>query len=310
MYYCKKCYSSFRSKEKLEKIHTPLCIDNENVSKVMPEKGKTDIVKFRDFHMQIMQSFMIIADFQTYTNESNQIKPYSFAMFTHCIFDEDKNELTSFTGENCLDNFFAHFNYHVNRINKMKTRPNPYSNPKAYKNNTSKTICLICNKEVLTDKPHTYRFYCKKTGYFYGFKRGYCKIRNNEIILLFHNRAKFDFSLIITYLAGKCPYSNISCISNSMETFLTFSINNFDNTAISLRFIDSYEHLTYRLDGLIKSLLNKDADANSIKNKFPSLSQYFDDKALKLLRKGVYSFDFVDENWKDYYQILNIFIVV
>ena len=166
MYYCKKCYSSFGSKEKLEKIHTPLCIDNENVLKVMPEKGKNDIVKFRDFHMQIMQSFMIIADFQTYTNESNQIKPYSFAMFTHCIFDEDKNELTSFTGENCLDNFFAHFNYHVNRINKMKTRPNPYSNPKAYKNNTSKTICLICNKEVLTDKPHTYRFYCKKNRLF------------------------------------------------------------------------------------------------------------------------------------------------
>ena len=73
-----------------------------------------------------------------------------------------------------------------------------------------------------------------------------------------------------------------------METFLTFSINNFDNTAITLRFIDSYKHLTYPLetyplDGLVKSLLNKDTDANSIKNKFPSLFQYFDDKALKLL---------------------------
>ena len=105
---------------------------------------------------------------------------------------------------------------------------------------------------------------------------------------MFHNGAKFDFRLIITYLAEKRPYSNISCISNSMETFLTFSINNFDNTAITLRFIDSYKHLTYPLetyplDGLVKSLLNKDTDANSIKNKFPSLFQYFDDEALKLL---------------------------
>ena len=121
---------------------------------------------------------------------------------------------------------------------------------------------------------------------------------------MFHNGAKFDFRLIITYLAEKRPYSNISCISNSMETFLTFSINNFDNTAITLRFIDSYKHLTYPLetyplDGLVKSLLNKDTDANSIKNKFPSLFQYFDDKALKLLRKGVYPYDYVDENWKN-----------
>ena len=161
----------------------------------MPEKVKNDIVKFKDFHMQIMQSFMIIADFEAYTNELNQIKPYSFAMVTHCTFDEDKNELTSFIVENWLDNFFSHLNYHVNRINKLKTRPNPYSNPKAYKNNTSKTICLIFNKEILTD--------------------------------------------------------------------------------------------------------NSKTDAHSIKNKFPSLFQYFDDKALKLLRKGVYPYDYVDENWKN-----------
>ena len=38
--------------------------------------------------MQTMQPFMIIADFETYTDKLNQIKPYSFAMFTHCIFNK------------------------------------------------------------------------------------------------------------------------------------------------------------------------------------------------------------------------------
>ena len=52
-----------------------------------------------------------------------------------------------------------------------------------------------------------------------------------------------------------------------METFLTCSINNFNNTNITLKFIDSYKHLTYPLDGLVKCLLNKGADVNSIKNK-------------------------------------------
>ena len=84
-----------------------------------------------------------------------------------------------------------------------------------------------------------------------------------------------------------------------METFLTFSINIFDNTIITLRLIDSYKHLSSSLDAIVKSLLNKDTDINSIKNKFPFLFQYFDDKALKLLRKGAYPYDYMDENWKN-----------
>ena len=71
----------------------------------MPEKNKNDTVKFRDSHMQKIQPFVIIADFETYTNQLNQIKPDSFAMFTHCIFNIDNNKLTYFTGKDCLDEF-------------------------------------------------------------------------------------------------------------------------------------------------------------------------------------------------------------
>ena len=84
-----------------------------------------------------------------------------------------------------------------------------------------------------------------------------------------------------------------------MQTFLTFSINSFDNTTINLRFIDSYTHLSTSLDGIVKSLLNKDTDINSIKKRFPFLFQYFHDKSLKLLRKGVYPYDYIDENWEN-----------
>ena len=56
--------------------------------------------------MQAMQPFMIIADFETYTNKLHQIKSYSFAMFTHCIFHENNNKLTNYTGKDCLDGFF------------------------------------------------------------------------------------------------------------------------------------------------------------------------------------------------------------
>ena len=117
--------------------------------------------------------------------------------------------------------------------------------------------------------------------------------------MLFHNGAKFDFRIIITHLAEKCSNSNISCISNSLKTFLIFSINNFDNTMITLRFIDSYKHLSSSLDVLVRSFLNKDKNIDLIKNEFPSLFQYFDDKVLKLLRKGVYPYDCMDEDWEN-----------
>ena len=98
LHYCKKCYCSFKSEEKLEKIHIPLCTDNGHVLIIMPEKNN-DIIKLKDFHMQTMQPFMIITDFETYIKKLNQIKPYSFRMFTHCIFDENSNKLTYFTGK-------------------------------------------------------------------------------------------------------------------------------------------------------------------------------------------------------------------
>ena len=84
-----------------------------------------------------------------------------------------------------------------------------------------------------------------------------------------------------------------------MGTFLIFSINNFNNTIITLRFIDSYRQLSTSLDVLVKSVLSKETDINLIKNKFLSLFQYFDDNALKLLRKGVYPYDYMDVNWKN-----------
>ena len=87
--------------------------------------------------------------------------------------------------------------YHVNRINKIKAKSNPYSNPDVYKSNVEKPICLICNNKTLTNNPDSYCCHCKETGYLYGFRHGECEERKFQITVLFHNGAKFDFRLII-----------------------------------------------------------------------------------------------------------------
>ena len=83
-----------------------------------------------------------------------------------------------------------------------------------------------------------------------------------------------------------------------METFLTL-ITNFNNTGINLRFIDSYKHLASSLDGLVNTLLNKDTNIQSSKTKSSSFFQYFKDNAIKLLKKGVYPYDSMDEDWEN-----------
>ena len=82
----------------------------------------------------------------------------------------------------------------------------------------------------------------------YGFIHRECHERKLQMNVLFHIGAKLDFRLIIEYLAIKCTHSNMSCIAHSMDTFLTFSITNFNGTDINLRFTDSCKHLTYPLD--------------------------------------------------------------
>ena len=133
----------------------------------------------------------------------------------------------------------------------------------------------------------------------YGFRHVECHERNIEFNVLFHNGAKFHFRLIIDYLASKCTYSNISCIAHSMDTFLTFSITNFNGAGITLRFTDLYKHLTNTLDSPVNDLFNKDTNIQSVKTKFSPLFQHFKDDAIKLLRKEVYPHDYMDEDWEN-----------
>ena len=81
-------------------------------------------------------------------------------------------------------------------------------------------------------------------------------------------------------MAEKCTHSNISFNAHTMETFLSFSVTNFNITGINLRFIDSYKHLASSLDGLVNSLLNNDTNIQSTKSKSSSLLQYFKDDAI------------------------------
>ena len=113
--------------------------------------------------MEAMRPFMIIADFETSTNSSNQVKPYSFAMVIHFIYNINNNKLSHYTGNNCLNEFFEQLINHVDHIGKITAKTTLQSNPKAYISNPINRICLIWNDPIKTENnAHGYRYYCKK----------------------------------------------------------------------------------------------------------------------------------------------------
>ena len=261
--------------------------------------------------MKLMQSFMITFDFETYTDQSGNILPYSFAMFTHSIFNNEKNKLTKYTGSNVLDKFFEHLMNHIKHIDGCKEKPDPLSNPDVYNSNPEFAICSICNK-IIDDRynVHGYRYYCRKSGYLLGFKHKECMDplrRTNEITIFSHNGSRFDLRLLIKHIANQCKSNLIKCIAHNKETLYSLMIYNFCNKRIKLKFIDSSRHLLFSLDKLTNYLSNKygndshnsEETINTLKQNFLSMYQYFGDDFLYLLRKGVFCYEYMDDNWED-----------
>ena len=136
--------------------YIPLCTNVENVLTIILELNKNDAyhIMKRDYHMQKMQPFTTIADYETYTNKLNQTKPYSFLMLTHCIFNESNNKLTFSQVKIAWMNFFDHLIQHANHTIKTKLKLNPHSNTNVYQSNLENTICLICSNKILTNSSH------------------------------------------------------------------------------------------------------------------------------------------------------------
>ena len=273
MFYCDRCYYS-------------------KSLRVLSKKGEDDIFKFKDYYKKLMQSFMITFDFETYTDRSGNISPYSFAMFTHCIFNNEKSKLTKYTGSNILDKFFEHLIKHIKRIDECKEKLDPLSNPDVYNINPEFAICSICNK-IIDDQynAYRYRYYCRKTGYLLRFKHKECidlLRRTNEITIFSHNGSRFDLRLIIKHITKQCKANLIKCIAHNKETFYSLMIYNFCNKNIRLKFIDSSRHLPFSLDKLTTYLSNKynpnidnsEKTINTLKENFLYMYQIFGDDFL------------------------------
>ena len=109
------CFRSYRTKSKLE-LHKKICENHDYCKVEIPTKGN-NIIKCNHGEKSMNVSFVIYADLEcildkmstcmnnpneSYTAKINKHIPSGYFIFTSCSFDESKNKLNYYRGNDCM----------------------------------------------------------------------------------------------------------------------------------------------------------------------------------------------------------------
>ena len=265
----------------------------------IPTKGN-NIIKYNHGEKSMKLSFLIYADLEcllekmstcqnnpnkSSTTKINKHAPSGYSLFTHCSFDESKNKLNYYRGDDCMKKFCKDLRTHATKIiNYEKKKMIPLTTKDKIYHNKQK-ICYICKKEFNNNdkKQQKVRDHCHYTGAAHNI----CNLRYNvpkEIPVVFHNDSTYDYHFIIKELVKEFD-GNFECLGDNTEKYITFSVplkkkikNKDIEITYKIKFIDSYRFMSSSLSKLVENLSegihnNKCVDCNScldyikIKNK-------------------------------------------
>ena len=177
-----------------------------------------------------------------------------YSIDTQCSFDDNKNKLDYYRGEDCIEKFTDQLKDHATSILDSEQK-NPIKLTKEeYKNHKYQNACYICNKEFTAfdeDKNHyKAKNYCKFTGKYQGTCHKICKTKYTtlkEIPIIFHNGSNYHYCFIINQLVISFKvYGSFQCLDENSEKCITLTCR--------LKFIDSFRFMSTSLLNLIINL--------------------------------------------------------
>ena len=211
------------------------------------------------------------------TTKINKHTPSGYSIFTHCSFDESKNKLNYYRGDDCMKKFCKDLRIHATKIiNHEKKKIILLTTEEKIHYNKQK-ICYICKKEFNNDKKnYKVRDHCHYTGKYRGAAHNICNLRYKvpkEIPIVFHNGSTYDYHFIIKELVKEFE-GNFECLGENTEKYITFSVplkkkigNKNIEINYKIKFIDSYRFMSSSLSKLVENLSegihnNKCVDCN------------------------------------------------
>ena len=189
---------------------------------------------------------------------------FSYGYKLICVDHKFNTPFKTYSSEDAVYNFINNMveeSKYCSNVMKKRFNKELVMTKEDNENFKNSTKCCIWDNDYIDVKV---RDHFHITGKYRGSAHRDCKINlklNHKIPVIFHNLKNYDSHLIMQEL-GKFNLK-ISVISNGLEKYMSFTINN------KLSFIDSFQFLSSSLDSLVKNLGNDD---------FKYLSQKFDNK--------------------------------
>ena len=259
----------------------------------MPARDN-NIIKYDHGEKSMKVPFVIYADLECLLkkmstcinnpNESSTTKinkhiPSGYSIFTSCSFDESKNKLNYYRGNDCMKKCCEDLRIHAAKIiNYEKKKIIPLTAEEKI-NYNDQQIYYICKTEFdkSDKKHHKVRDHCHYTGKYRGAAHNVCNLRYKvpkEIPVVFHNGSTYDYHFIIKELVKEFE-GYFDCLGENTEKYITFSVplkKKIENKNIEItykiKFIDSFRFMSSSLSKLVDNLSegihnNKCADCKS-----------------------------------------------
>ena len=128
-FYCLNCFRAYTTENKLES-HKKVCENHDYCFVEMPNEDNK-ILKYNHEEKSLKTPFIIYADLESLlekmntchgspekssTAKINKHTPSGYSLFTYCSFDETKNKIGYYRGEDCMKKFCLDLREHVTQI--------------------------------------------------------------------------------------------------------------------------------------------------------------------------------------------------
>lgn len=309
---CEKCFTTFRSKERL-RLHTSfcgtklkgiLCFEKDLSKKIKYEKPWRHsphlLAGFLDFESLVTkadgknQLCSHCPDDQTASCQhsySSNSHSHTAINYTFILVDRDMDVVFErcYTGQNAVEDLFLHLYSLMPKIRGLiKHYEDMDFSDEDKKDFETRTRCHICGKDFSSkDLGEKVRDHCHITGRYLGPSHNICNMNRREMSLVkifAHNFSGYDSHLLISNL-HKSDFENITAIPKTGEKFLALTLDNF------FTFVDSMSFLPGSLDTLIKTL-PEDHDFSILKqSSFAKFKCKTPDKFQKLFGKWKFPYE-------------------
>ena len=127
--YCLNCFRAYTTENKLES-HKKVCENHDYCCIEMPNEDNK-ILKYNHGEKSMKAPFIIYADLEPLlekmntchdsleklsTTKINKYRPSGYSLFTYCSFDETKNKIGYYRGEDCMKKLCLDLREHVTKI--------------------------------------------------------------------------------------------------------------------------------------------------------------------------------------------------